>query len=245
MKKLIVALILILTIQVFGQDYTANSMSSKNTSTTVLDSVATFTGTAELLRGYNSVSVTVRADQSGTYKILFGNTSTITTANAVKTYSFSYTANDTLHTKSVPADAPYMKVVFTNSGDTQTKFYLITMLNKGQTIAIDEFGSPLVSISRVSTTGYGTHFFGKQDTVITTTDTTTVPFILWCEGEIKANDSCEVSIDGAFTTGYTFIITETTAVTIPKWAILSSNKLYIRRYGGAGTVTFYLRLFGY
>jgi hypothetical protein len=128
-------------------------MSSKNTTTTLLDSAGVFTGTAELLRGYNSLSVTVRADQNGTYKILFGNTSTITTANAVKTYSFSYTANDTLHTKTVGADAPYVKVVFTSSGVVaQTKFYLITMLNKADVLPRTTDGKLDVTVAGLTLT---------------------------------------------------------------------------------------------
>ena len=141
MKKLIIGLILLFTINVSAQNSDANIMSRYNTTTTLLNSAGVFTGTAELLRGYNSISVTIRADQSGTYKVLFGNTSTITTINAVKTYSFSYTANDTLHTKSVPVDAPYFKIVFTNSGVVaQTKFYLITMLNRGHVLPITNAG---------------------------------------------------------------------------------------------------------
>lgn len=89
-----------------------------------------------------------------------------------------------------------------------------------------------------------TKFVGLTDTVTTRVDT--VAFTgTWAEGEIKADDSCEVAINGSFTTGQTFIITETTAVKIPKWAIATSNKLFIRRYGNIGTVRFYLRLSSY
>lgn len=155
MKRLLFIFItlLLLVAQVFGQDYTANTMSTKNTTTTVLDSAGVYTGTAELLRGYNSISITIRADQSGTYKVLFGNTSTITTANAVKTYSFSYTANDTLHTKTIGTDAPYVKVVFTSSGVVaQTKFYLITMLNRGDVLPRTTTGKVDVADATVETT---------------------------------------------------------------------------------------------
>ncbi len=261
MKKIIIALMLLFTINISAQNTDANVMSRFNTTTTVLNSAGVFTGTAEILRGYNSVSVTIRADQSGTYKLLFGNTSTITTATAVKTYSFNYTANDTLHTKSVPVGAPYFKIVFTSSGVVaQTKFYLITMLNKGYALPItstgklDIDGTVTATVSGVSTEttlallknelAPATKFYGKIDTVSVSVDTTTVSGT-WAEGEIIASDSCEVSIVGAFTTGQTFIITETTAVKIPKWSIATSSKLYIKRYGNVGTVTFRLRLSSY
>lgn len=88
-----------------------------------------------------------------------------------------------------------------------------------------------------------TKYVGLTDTVTTRTDTTTVTGT-WVEGEIKADDSCEVAIDGSFPSGQTFIITETTAVKLPKWAVATSNKLFVRRYG-VGTVRFYLRLNSY
>jgi hypothetical protein len=127
--KYLLTLMLIFTISITAQNINQNVMSEKNSTTTTLDSAGVFTGTTELLRGYNFLSVTIRSDSSGTYKIMFGKTSTITTANAVKTYSFSYTANDTLHTKTVGVDAPYFKVVYTSSADTQHTFNLVTMLN--------------------------------------------------------------------------------------------------------------------
>ena len=89
-----------------------------------------------------------------------------------------------------------------------------------------------------------TKYVGLTDTVTTRTDTTTFTGT-WVEGEIKADDSCEVAIDGSFPSGQTYIITETTAVKLPKWAIATSDKLFVRRYGGAGTVRFYLRLNSY
>lgn len=138
MNKLYLFIILLLfAVTIKAQDQTANVMSSKNSTSTTLDSNAVFTGTVELLRGYNSISVTVRSDKSSAtngLKILFGKTSTITTANAVKTYSFSYTANDTLFTKTVGVDAPYFKVVYTTGNDSQTVFLLSTMLNRGDVL---------------------------------------------------------------------------------------------------------------
>ena len=270
MKKIIVALILLFSINVLAQDYSANSQSTKNSTTTTLDSNATFTGATELSRGYNSVSVTVRSDSSGTYKILFGNTSTFTVANAVKTYLFSYTLGDTLtNTKTVPVDAPYFRVVYTSSADTQHTFILTTMLNKGHvlpitsagkldvnssitgtvTVAADAvtFGVPKTTLEYIaSATAYPTELFGGTDTVTTRIDTTTFAgHDSYVEGYIQADDSIEVSINPAFTSGKTWPITVTTPVPI-KWAINQQwTSLYIRRYGSAGTPRFYLRLSAY
>lgn len=151
MKQLIFIILLLFTVSISAQDQTANVMSSKNSTSTTLDSNATFTGTAELLRGYNSLSVTVRSDSSGSYKILFGKTSTITTANAIKTYSFTYTGGDTLHTKTVGVDAPYFKVVYTSSADTQHTFLLATMLNKADVLPRTTTGKVDVSDSGAGT----------------------------------------------------------------------------------------------
>lgn len=163
MKKLFfITILLLFAVTIKAQDQTASVMSSKNSTSTTLDSNATFTGTAELLRGYNSISVTVRSDSSGSYKILFGKTSTITTANAIKTYSFTYTANDTLHTKTVGADGPYFKVVYTSSADTQYTFLLTTMLNRGDVLPRTSAGKVDVDIS---TNSVGLATGVKQDSL--------------------------------------------------------------------------------
>lgn len=90
-----------------------------------------------------------------------------------------------------------------------------------------------------------TLFFGASDTVTTRVDTVTFTnSTYWLQGSIIANDSIEIAWTGNFTAGQTFIITETTAFSLPKWSVSVSNKLYIRRYGVAGTPRFYYRIFG-
>ncbi|MCL4419867.1 hypothetical protein M1146_07305 [Patescibacteria group bacterium] len=234
MKKLLFIILLLFAVQIKAQDMSANVMSSKNTTTTLLGSAGTFTGTAELLRGYNSISITIRADQNGTYKVLFGNTSTITTANAVKTYSFSYTANDTLHTKSIPVDAPYFKVVFTNSGAVaQTKFYLIIMLNRGHTLPVTELGKVDVSISNsalpsgASTSANQTN--GTQTTMITGSPNN---YATWFSTVGTVKDSVQF---GFTTRSVTFIndgvLTDTLFVSTSN-SFPSTNT--IKRLGGEG-----------
>ena len=142
----------------------------------LLDSAEVFTGGVQSLIGYNSLSITIRSDKKGYLKILFGNTSPITTATAVKTYSFDYTANDTLFTKYLPADAPYYKVVYQNdstaaTGATQTKFYLITMLNRGHNLPITSNGKLDID-GTVTATISGVATANNQTTQITKADST-------------------------------------------------------------------------
>ena len=152
-------------------------------------------------------------------------------------------------------------IVLVNSTNTKldnviTDLDSLVLLTTNIYGAVDNVEEKLDSLDAVNTRmeanqlvslGYqhpATKYVGLTDTVTTRTDTTTFTGT-WVEGEIKADDSCEVAIDGSFPAGQTFIITETTAVKLPKWAIATSDKLFVRRYGGAGTVRFYLRLNSY
>jgi hypothetical protein len=114
------------------------------------------------------------------------------------------------------------------------------------TVAADPvtFGTPKTTLEGMfSAVSYPTEFYGGTDTVTTRIDT--ISFTghdSYVEGYIKADDSVEVSIDPAFTSGHTFPIVVTTEVPI-KWAINQQwTKLYIRRYGVLGTPRFYFRL---
>lgn len=300
MKKLIILLILFFTGIITAQ--VQSSISRWNSTAQELDSAGVYTGTAEVVTPYISISVTIRADSSGSYFVLFGNSSTLTNATAYKIYTMTYTAGDTAHTKTFPVVAPYFKIVYTTTATDTSNFYLATMLHRGEVVPqtinarvdVDVSSSALPSgaataanqvihntkldsldASNTRIEGYvdglevkadtsnariqeikldienlkiynapATKYVGLTDTVTTRTDTTTFTGT-WVEGEIKADDSCEVAIDGSFPSGQTYIITETTAVKLPKWAIATSDKLFVRRYGGAGTVRFYLRLNSY
>lgn len=121
MKKLM--LLFLLAIPLFAQ----NTQSTRNSSITWLDSAAVFTGTPELISIYNTVSTTIRSNVGGTLKMQFGIERSRGVYFWVKTYTFAYTANDTAFTKSVPVDAPYFRVVYTNGATDQTSFALTTM----------------------------------------------------------------------------------------------------------------------
>lgn len=277
MKKLITLLILLFAINISAQDQSTNVMSRYNYSATALDSAGIYTGTTELVRGYNSISVNVKSNRDGYYKVLFGNNSTLTTSNATRIDSIAYEENDVQHSKTFGVVSPYFKIIYYNAPYAQTSFNLIVMLNRGEIFQRDVLGVPKVTIEGSPTAGeylattakqdsvitlFGsvkttiefassstaipTEWFGLTDTVTTRVDTTIISgHDSFIRGYIKADDSVEVSIVGDFASGHTWIITETTAVPL-EWAINQQwTKLYIRRYGSAGTPRFYLRLSAY
>jgi hypothetical protein len=235
MKRLITLLIILFCVNVQAQ---VSVKDADNSTTTTLDSAATYTGSVRLVAGWNSISVTVLSDSAGTLQVQFGNKETNGSFTALKTYNESYGANELNFTKNYSIDAPYYRVLFTSSADTQHTFILTTMLHQNFVIPFE----PITTISNAVSAA--TDYFGETDTVTTRVDTFSIDVDYWVEGEIKADDSIEVCIDGAFTAGKTFIITETTAVTLPRWGDQSTTALYIRRYGGAGTPRYYIRLHG-
>jgi hypothetical protein len=174
MKKILLILIPLLIFAGSNQAQNANIMSATNsyivdTTHPLLDSAGVFTGGAQSLIGYNSLSVTIRSDKKGYLKILFGNTSTITTLTATRIDSFNYTANDVQFSKVVGINAPYFKVVYQNdstaaTGATQTKFYLITMLNRGQNIPITSNGK--LDVDAITITGGATTLVDGSNSII-------------------------------------------------------------------------------
>lgn len=122
---------------------------------------------------------------------------------------------------------------------------------KGDSSAVNVFvmedasfwGTPKTTLEGMfSAMSYPTELYGKTDTVSVSVDTTTFTgHDSYIKVTVQADDSVEVSIVGSFPSGHTWIITTTTPVPI-EWAInQTQTKLYIRRYGSAGTPRFYLR----
>ena len=222
MKKLILFMFLV------GALSAQSIKDSGNSTTSLLDSSDVFTGTRKLVVDYNSVTVSMWSDDTATVSVQFGdlvsNTFTIQ-----RYYNFTYLANDTTFSKDFPIVAPYYRVVVTNSiDDSMTVFRLTSMLHK----------------SFINTGDYATKYWGETDTVTTRVDTFSTTAVEYLEGNIIAGDSIQVAIDGAFTAGQTWIITESTRVELNRWDARTSNKIYIRRYGSAGTPRYYLRLSG-
>lgn len=242
MRKLISTFILILSFVgvVTGQDQEASVMSSKNSTSTTLDSNATFTGTTELLRGYNSISITVRSDSSGTYKVLFGKTSPITVANAIKTYSFSYTAGDTNHTKYLAVDAPYFKVVYTSSADTQHVFLLATMLHRASVAPVTSSGALDVIGSMPAIWNVG----NNTQTVSTEIDSFTISATRWYNASVfSVNDTIEVALSSSFANPQV-LYPYTSTVELDNLSPILFPKIYIRRKGvGTATYNYFIKGF--
>lgn len=163
MKKIIILLILftgIITAQV------QSSTSRWNSTAQELDSAGVYTGTAEVVTPYISISVTIRADSSGSYLVLFGNGSTLTNATAYKIYSMSYTAGDTTHTKTFPVVAPYFKIIYTTTAKDTSNLYLVTMLHRDGVVPQTADGKLDVSIPSLPLPS-GAATSSKQDSTIT------------------------------------------------------------------------------
>lgn len=97
---------------------------SGNSSTSTLNSAATFTGTAKDVSSFSSIAVACYTDQDGSLQIQFSTNGT----NWDSTITFVVTAN-TNEVHRVTPTRKYMRVVFTNSSaSNQTVFRLQTML---------------------------------------------------------------------------------------------------------------------
>ena len=254
MKKIFLVIAL-LPIIIFSQP----SQSTKNSTTALLDSSAVFTGTIESIADYSWIVVTVKSNIGGTGKVQFTNSN----SSPVKWQTektFTYTANDTITNQCfVPVTMSYFRVVYTNDTTDQTSFRLTTALIKNPVLPTSTTNKPQVSITSstlptgaatstnqstlITLSQGGTKYYGTTDTITTRIDTVTFSGATsWIEGSITASDSIEVAINGAFASGETWIITETTKIDLLKWDATTSNKLFIRRYGSAGTPRYYLRI---
>lgn len=133
MKKLTILLFFLITIPLMAQDYNNTVVSDTNsTYTNLVDSVA-FTGGAELVRGYSSVSVIVfvsHPSYANGLSLQFGSKSDIgsTTINWDRRFLFtvpdSSTDADSIYT--VPVVAPYFRLVYTNGATTTTTLRITT-----------------------------------------------------------------------------------------------------------------------
>jgi hypothetical protein len=267
MKKVFLLLILLATI-VSGQDF---MQSLSNNRYTILGSSATFTGTWEDNHGLNSLTVVARSDKNSAasgWKVQFSQRG----VTIDKEYQFSYTANDTLtNSHVVPMSGKYFRVIYTNTNSAQTSFTLTTYLTRtillpitsdgkidvsssitgNVTVAADPvtFGDPKTTSEFIaSSVAASTEWYGKRDTTSSTNVDTTLftGHTGWAEAEVTTDSTLEISKDGSFPSGNTLIIPATTIpIKIPKWDLGHGNKLFIRRYLGGGTATFYLRAWTY
>lgn len=136
MKKILVIILIILCMSscVFAQSYPNNYISFINSTTTPLDSVATFTGKWEDVSNYTSITVFVRSDKaSATSGLKFQFSSNKTNGD---NFAFAtYAANDTLtNAYTISVKARYFRVVYVNTTSDQTYFRLQTIFAHGSVL---------------------------------------------------------------------------------------------------------------
>jgi len=109
-----------------------NKISTLNSTSTLLNAAAVFTGTAEDVSAYDSVIVAVKTDQDGTYSVQFSNDGT--NWDSVLTRYYRTSQIEAPHRFTIARK--YVRVVFTNtSASNQTYLRLQTMY--GQKTALN------------------------------------------------------------------------------------------------------------
>ena len=234
-------------------------LSLKNSSSVPLDSVGSFTGTAESTKGYSSLTITVRADSSGSYVVLFSDSLNMT--NVLRRYTISYTADDSLHTKYIPIIAPYYQVIYTTTALDTSNFALVTLMHLDRVSDMTTAGSLYVEVSGSALpTGAATeasllvirgyaHPASKYLIVsgsVDTTDVDTVSFTstVWTKFKLEALDSTiELSFDG-FVTALD-VTTPTPFELLDKISAVTFPKIYVRKKLNVGTATYKITWWGY
>lgn len=140
--------------------YETNDLYVANSSITPLSGAATFAGSAEDVLQFDSVSVSVFADQSGTLFMEFSPDG----SNWDSSTSFTVSAN-THATNSLPVKSRYYRTRFVNGGTPQTVFRLQTLggISQGQSVSI----SGSVSVTQGTSPWVVS---GTVDTELTTAD---------------------------------------------------------------------------
>jgi predicted nucleic acid-binding Zn-ribbon protein len=132
MKKIL--LLMFLPLLLAAQPY----QSVLNSTSTPLDSAATYTGTTEEISAdYTWIVVTVRSNQSGT-GIIQWTKSKMGTVIWDNAGSFTYTANDTTNNRFwFPITMGYFRIKYTNGATDQTTFRLTSTLFKGNNLPLE------------------------------------------------------------------------------------------------------------
>jgi len=271
MKKIIIVLIFLVG-QVFAQDIL---ISTKNSSTTALDSAGVFTGTVDEAVGYNYLTIIAKSDKasaSSGIKIQFGRSSGTYEHN----YFFSYTAGDTLTNKiTLPIAGRFFRVVYTNTTSAQTTFSLTTYKHKEIQLPIDATGSVKVAVtSSALPTGAATS--AKQDSgevtlnniegsllilrgyehpatkylivsgSVDTTDVDTVSFTSTVWTKFKL-EALDSTIELSFD-GFVTALDVTTLTPfelLDKISAVTFPEIYVRKKLNVGTATYKITWYGY
>lgn len=263
-------------------------VSSKNSTTTALDSAATYTGTAELNTNYSYLTIVAKSNVSGASNgviVKMGATASILYTNQF----FTYTTNDSSTNRfTVHLTGKYFKVMYINGTTDQTTFDLRTYLHTEEVLPVDANGNikvnvavsalpsgaatadnQLTQISRakadslnfvamktqldsitadLATVKKQAHPFtsssGTTTTVSTEVDTTVfTSTVRQSFGAFAVNDTLQIALMGDFSDAKT--VYPYTGYTFSNFSPATFTKGYIRRYGGAGTVSYIPTIVGY
>jgi len=226
MKKIALALI-IFTFALQAQPL----QSTKNSTTTLLGSSATFNGSIEAVSlDYNWVMVVVKSNKnSATDGLVVRWTDKDATPITYKTIDKrTYTANDTLNGTNVyrfPVAGSYFKVSYTNTNSAQTgTFSLKTYLIKSVAVTDGEGTIGLVANNSL--------------TVSTEVDSLTIvaPSGKYSFSYKSIDDTTEVAFSNTFANPIRVLPYE--GFTLKNLSLTVFPKAFIRRKGGAGTCTY-------
>lgn len=148
MKKLLLILLLAVSF-VNAQNII---VSSKNSTTTALDSAATYTGTAELNTNYSYLTIVVKSNVSSASNGVIVKMGT--TASALNTNQFfTYTVNDSSTNRfTVHLTGKYFKVMYINGTTNQTTFDLKTYMHMEEVLPVDANGNIKVNVASLTLT---------------------------------------------------------------------------------------------
>jgi hypothetical protein len=148
MKKLLVLFLIFTGMAISQVVYDKN-----NSTTTNLGSSSTFTGTKMRCDGYRSIIIMLFANKASAtsgLKVQFSYNGT----SSWKTKAYwTYSINDSLRTFITPVQGVYYRVVYTNTADSSTSFYLRSYLNQGEALNYDKTGNLLTDITGGITLG--------------------------------------------------------------------------------------------
>ena len=143
MKKILLTVLLFASF-VMAQDVQNYISGSSNSTTTTLDTNATFTGTWEFVSNlYSAVTVQAYASHASATNgcsLQFSNEKT----NVDLQRNFTVTATDVTNTFRVPVEMRWFRVVYTNSTDSLTTFRLTTMFHSNSIPATNAEGEAKV-----------------------------------------------------------------------------------------------------
>jgi hypothetical protein len=111
----------------------ASRISTNNSTSTVLNSLSTYTGVSDDVHQYNTITITIKSDKDSENSGVSVQFSSDGTNWDVKN-SYSYIAMNGVDVKTFDITCKYLRVVYINGSDTQTEFRLQTIVNSTKSI---------------------------------------------------------------------------------------------------------------